>query len=269
MAKLAQLLRLFGRRTGPLVGVAPRVDLNRICAAIQYGCMGLPRELVDYITSMLRDDFRALTACSLTCKAMFASTRPFIHATLRLTQRNNESILTLRERNQLRRKSGHREIRFLSYMGEHGFFRYTRHVEIRDPTLTPDNILSHLHHLKSLNQIHTLTFCFYDAVKWATHYKTCFTHFYSTLTSLALICPSGPYRALMQFALQFPKLENLSIEWSRVTEMVGWPCYHVQLAGLGGPRLLAPVRLQLPIGRTRRLLGESCSANTTIVCTYP
>ncbi|KAF9781793.1 hypothetical protein BJ322DRAFT_246022 [Thelephora terrestris] len=223
MAKLADLLRVFGRRTGPLVGVAPRVDLNRICAAIQYGCMGLPRELVDYITSMLRDDFRALTACSLTCKAMFASTRPFIHATLRLTRRNNERVLNHRERNELRRRTGHHEFRFLSYMGEHGFFRYTRHVEIRDPTLTLDNLQSHLHHLQSLNQIHTLTLWFCDAVEGPNRYKPCFTHFYSTLTSLALICPSGAYRALMQFALQFPKLENLSIEWSRVRGMVGWP----------------------------------------------
>ena len=40
--------------------------------------MILPTELVDYIMDILRDDLRALKACSLTCWAMFASTRHLI-----------------------------------------------------------------------------------------------------------------------------------------------------------------------------------------------
>jgi hypothetical protein len=96
---------------------------------------------------------------------MYASTRPSIHATLRLTRRNNESIFTRRVRNELRRKSGHHEFRFLSYMGKHGFFQYTPPVEIRDPTLTPDNLLSHLHHLQSLTRVHALALWSCDTVE--------------------------------------------------------------------------------------------------------
>ncbi|KAF9781680.1 hypothetical protein BJ322DRAFT_1220464 [Thelephora terrestris] len=106
---------------------ASDVDLNRICSAIQHGCMGLPRELVDHIVGLLRDDFRALTAYSSTqCKAMSTSNLPFIHAMLRLTRRNDGgSILNRRESNKLRRNSGHHEFRFLSHMGKHRFSRYT------------------------------------------------------------------------------------------------------------------------------------------------
>lgn len=143
---------------------------------------------------------------------MFASTRPLIHATLRLTRRNNEGILTREEKKELRKKPGKHELRFLSYMGERGLLQYARCVDIRDPAIyTPETLLPHLHHFQSLDRVHSLTIAHYNAVKWANHYKTCFVHLYPTLTSLALCNPFGSHEAVMQFALQFPNLEDLSI----------------------------------------------------------
>ena len=171
--------------------------------------MGLPQELVDYIVGLLRDDFRTLTACSLTCKSMFASTRPLIHVTLRLTERNNESILNSKKKWGFHWKSGHDEFRFLSHVAERGLHHYTQRLDIHDTIIScPDNLLPHL---PNFHRVHTLVIRSYNAFKWASYYKTCFAHFHPTLTSLTLIGPSGPHRAIMQFALQFPNLENLCI----------------------------------------------------------
>jgi hypothetical protein len=65
--------------------------------------MGLPQELVEHIIDTLQEDLPALKACSLTCKAMFASTRHLIYQTLCLTPRNNDRILTPVERKRLDR----------------------------------------------------------------------------------------------------------------------------------------------------------------------
>ena len=156
--------------------------------------MGLPRELVDYIMDMLHDDFPTLKACSLTCKAMFASTRRLIHQTLLLTRGNNQRVLTRKECDLL---------------------KYTRLVHVRDPGIfTPETLqLPHLHYFHSLNRVHTLTVEHYDAASWEKHYAPCLSHLYPTLTSLALSCrPHGHYRAICQFILQFPNLENVSLE---------------------------------------------------------
>ena len=107
----------------------------------------------------------------------------------------------------------------MSYMAERGLLQYTRGLDIRDPVIsTPGILLPHLHHFQSLTRVHTLTIWFCSIFKWANHYKTGFAHFYPTLTSLTLINPFGPCRIIMQFALQFPNLENLCIKMLGV----GW-----------------------------------------------
>ena len=178
--------------------------------------MGLPQELVDYIMDILRDDIRALKACSLTCKALFASARRPIHQTLSVTSRLDKQFLTVEEKKRPDHLLNHREIglRYLSAMAERGLFRYTRQVHIRKfYWFTPDLLLPQIHHFQSLDRVHTLIIERCYVVAWTTYFNTYFVHFYSTLTSLTLRQPSGPYRLLLQFALQFPNLENLCIEW--------------------------------------------------------
>ena len=178
--------------------------------------MGLPQELVNHTMNMLHGDLPALKACSLTCKAMFASTRHLIHKRLCLTVPTNQSVLTREEKSYHReRDRNDGELRFVSHMAERGLLRYTREVHILVPCrFTPEVLLPHLHHLRSLDRIRALTIeHFYAFVCQANEYKTPFTHFYSTLTSLTLRHSLGHFPLLLQFILQFPNLENLCIEW--------------------------------------------------------
>lgn len=190
--------------------------LTQISFAAHHGCMGLPQELIDYIMDILHDDLQTLKASSLTCKAMFASSRHLIHQTLHLTRRNNEKILT---QGDLCQSLSYCELRLVSYMGECGFLQYTRQVHVRDPGIfIPNTLLPHIQHFQSLDRVHTLIIEHYDAVLWAKHYKSCFVHFYPTLTSLTLRRPFGRCRTLLRFALQFPNLEHLCFEWLRGEE---------------------------------------------------
>ena len=183
--------------------------------------MDLPQELVDYIMDMFYDDIRTLKACSLTCKAMFASTRHLIHQTLYLTPQNNQSILTQEEKSRYQGQDRlDIELRFLSYLGERGFLLYSQQVHIHGfQPLAPGILLPHLQHFQSLERIHTLLIDHYDTDLWATHYKSCFIHFYPTLTALILRHPFGRHQLVLQFALQFPNLENLSLEWPKSDHM--------------------------------------------------
>ena len=210
--------------------------------------MGLPQELVDHIMEMLYNDIRTLKACSLTCKTMFASTRHLIHQTLYLTPRNNQSVLTPEEKSRYEgRDRLEVELRFLSYVGELEFLRYTQLVHIRGfHPFTPRILLPHLHHFQSLDRVHTLTIDHYNIDPWDAHYKSCFIHFYPTLTSLTLRRPFGHYRLVLQFALQFQTLENLCLEWPGSDQLphgVTIPDIvdqfpplrgHLRLVGLGG-----------------------------------
>ncbi|KAF9781756.1 hypothetical protein BJ322DRAFT_1111680 [Thelephora terrestris] len=218
MVKFSQQIRELGRRVGvPLGG---HVDLDSISAAIHHGCMGLPQELVDHITNMLCDDVSALQACSLTCKAMFVSTRHLIHQTLCLTPRKNEKILTRKEKHRF---WGPRppdvKLRLLSYMGEHDFLQYTRRVHIRGfSAFNSEVLLPHLRHFQSLDRVHTLVIENYYPSSRPDLPRICFDHFYPTLTSLTLTSPFDHYRALLRFALLFPQLENLAFEWLKNDE---------------------------------------------------
>ena len=177
--------------------------------------MGIPQELVDYIVEMLCDDSRALKACSLTCRAMLASARPLIHRTLCLTLRTNFNLFA--KEKTFRSTHDKIELRLLSYKGERSLLQYTRKVYIHMPaTSTPDALLPHIHYFQSLDRVHTLTIVQYDPIPWMNsmdYYKTCFVHFYPTLTSLTLSRSSNLYEPLLQFILQFPNLENLCLEW--------------------------------------------------------
>ena len=175
--------------------------------------MGLPQEVVDCIVDMLQDDRKALEAFSLTCKAMFASTRHLIHQTLRISWKNNRKIFTPAE--EKRYALGiHRglELRFLSFMGERDLLKYARHLDIHlGLNVSPGALEPHLQYFQSMDKIHTLAIRSYDAFLWSDVYNTYFMQFHPTLTTLALYFPGGPYRYVLQFALQFPNLENLTL----------------------------------------------------------
>ena len=214
--------------------------------------MGLPQEVVDRIMGTLQDDMNALKACSLTCKPMFASTRHLIHRSLRVSWENNQKILTPEE--QERYVQGDRrelELRFVSFMGERDLLKYARHlnISIGYVRFSPCALEPHLQYFRSLDRIHTLTIRLFYAFAWCDVYNTYFTQFYPTLTTLSFHSPIGHHRFLLQFALQFPNLENLTLEFLRHGTLVlpGAPVPpvvtkspplrgHLQFAGAGlGP----------------------------------
>jgi hypothetical protein len=222
--------------------------------------MGLPQELVDHIVEMLYDDICALKACSLTCKTMFASTRHLIHQTLYLTPQNDQRLLTREEESRYQGQDRlDAQLRFLSYVGERGFLRYTRQVQIRGfHPFTPSILLPHLHHFQSLDRVHTLTIDHYNTDLWETHYKSCFVHFYPTLTTLTLRHPFGHYRLVLKFALLFQNLENLNLEWpgsDRIPEGVAVPAIVDQFPPLRGHLRVVGIRgaIWWPKGFAREL----------------
>ena len=183
------------------------------------GCMGLPQELIDYIMDMLCGDTPALKACSLTCKAMFASTRHLIHQRLRLPTCEKLRVLALAEKSRPQGwDSSDGELRPLSYMTELGILQYTRGIHISLASYTALNTIPpHLHHLQSLNlnRVHTLSISEYHAPTLEKCFKPFFIHSYPNVTSLTLtragvLC----HRDLLRFALQFPLLQNLCVEWT-------------------------------------------------------
>jgi hypothetical protein len=204
------------------------VDLNLIVAVIHHGCMGLPQELVDRIMDMLRDNIRALKACSLTCKAMFASTRHLIHQTLYLTTRNSRSVLTQEEKSRSQIAGNYDvHLKILSCMAERGLLQYPRKVYISMPGISSPWIpQSHLQHFQSLDRVHTLTIRS-DIAVWAHNHKTCFAHLYQTLTSLTLRFPLSGYQPLLHFAFQFPNLEDLCLDSRGEQIGLDWPHVYI------------------------------------------
>ena len=177
--------------------------------------MGLPQEIVDLIMDMLYDNIRALKVCSLTCKAMFASTRHLIHQRLHLPMLENvllpSQAMKLRSN---RRRPPDDELRLLSHMAKRGLLQYTKRIHIRLAAYSRMRATPpHLHHLQPLIQAHTISILGYHATAWENRCKACFTQYYPSVTSLKLAYPSGTHQLLLRFALQFPMLQNLSLEW--------------------------------------------------------
>ena len=210
--------------------------------------MGLPQEVVDRIMDVLQDDTRTLKACSLTCKPMFASTRHLIHRTLCFSWENNRRIYALAENEGYTQGYHHGlKLSFLSFMGERDLLKYARHLDISVGwVFSPWGLdPGRLRHFPSLDRIHTLTIHWYYTVIWANVNNTYFTHIYPTLTTLVLRSPIGYYRFVLQFALQFPNLENLTLDSLQEGTLV-WPgasvlplvtkspplCGHLQFADL-------------------------------------
>ena len=186
--------------------------------------MGLPQEVVDRIMNILQDDKRDLEACSLTCKAMFASTRHLIHRTLHITWEDDQKVLApAGKKRYVQGGTPGLDLRILSFMGERDLLKYARHLNIRvGPRFSPQALEPHLQHFRSLDRIHSLTIHPYDARLWIHGCNAYFKQFYPTLTTLALHFHVSSYRFVTRFVAQFPNLENLTL-WYLGTQTWLWP----------------------------------------------
>jgi hypothetical protein len=194
--------------------VEPLLDLGAL--TISGTWMDLPQEVVDYIVFMLGNDLQSLKACSLTCKAMFVSTRCVIHRKICLTWEKNWELLTVAERQRYIR--GERQgtaVRVLSSIAAHGLLQYARHLSISlDRICTPANLLPFNHHFQRFDRIQELNIYRLDTPGFLENFDTYFANFVPTLRSLHLEVPAGDSRQILDFICRFPHLEDLSLEVS-------------------------------------------------------
>jgi hypothetical protein len=175
--------------------------------------MGFPQEVVDHIVFMLRNDLQSLKACSLTCKAMFVSTRCVIHRKICLTSEKNWELLTVAERQRYIR--GERQgiaVRVLSSIAAYGLLQYARHLVINiNKNFTPANLQPFNHHFQRFDRIQELHVYWLDTPGFLESFDTYFANFVPTLRSLHLEAPAGDTRDILDFICQFPHLEDLSL----------------------------------------------------------
>ena len=176
----------------------------------------LPQEIVDHIISMLGNDLKLLKACSLTCKAMFASTRPLIHRKIRLTWEQNWEVLTLREKQRYIR--GDRQgiaFKVLSGMAAHGLLPYGRQLFINiNKNFTPANLQPFNGHFQRFDRIQELSIYWLHTPEFLEQFDTYFANFVPTLRSLHLDTPTGDTRDIMDFIGRFPHLDDLAFKMS-------------------------------------------------------
>ena len=189
----------------------PFLDLNAITIAGTW--KDLPQEIVDHIVFVLRNDLKSLKACSLTCKAMFVTTRRLIHRRISLTSERNWEVLTLPEKQRYIREDRQGiAIKVLSTIAAHGLLQYGRHLFVDlNKNFTPDNLQPFNHHFQCFDRIEELNIRWLHAQPFLVQFDTFFANFVPTLRSLHLDTPTGDTRDIMDFICRFPHLDDLTL----------------------------------------------------------
>jgi len=233
----------------------PSVDLQELCDSYHNeGEMGLPRELIDKI--MRYHDLQTLKRCSLTSRAFYSASRPFVHRRMvlgiRSVVRGFYPEVDPFDRDNLLDEAEVFLARYLSAAGERGLLRhgYVQEVRLDLGLGNPEHVLQ-LPQLQALETVHTLSIERLDLPKFLPSFGRHFSQFVPTLRSLSLQatrCESA--HQLMEFICRFPHLDDL--------ELVN-PCgpdrFELPDVPLGskGPRLQQP----LPFGGHLALKGSS------------
>jgi len=188
-------------------------NLDEVAATLYPGRMGIPQELVGRIMEILQDDIVTLTACSLTCKSIYASTRHLIHQTFYLTDETIQRVGTTGRTAQqqiLYRSGEHLSAEFWHSMINSGFLRYARRVYIK--TWNSAALIPYLNRLDTLDGVHTLTISSTDICRFISFKHPQFSHLNATLTTLSIHFPQNPHKFIPSLIAQFPNLENLTLE---------------------------------------------------------
>lgn len=196
-----------------ITNVEPSLDLGTI--TITETWKGLPQEIVDHIVFMLRNDLESLKACSLTCKAMFISTRHVIHRKICLTWEKNWDLLTIPEKQRYIR--GERQgiaVRVLSAIAAHGLLPYARHLYIHlNRNFTPVNLQPFNDHFQRFDRIQELSIYWLHIPDFLSgNFDAYFPNFVPTLRSLHLDTPTGDTRDILDFICRFPNLDDLTFK---------------------------------------------------------
>ena len=175
----------------------------------------LPQEIVDHIVFMLRNELKSLKACSLTCKAMFVSTRHVIHRNICLTSEKNWNLLTIPEKQRYIR--GERQdiaIRVLSAIAAHGLLPYARHLYIHlERNFTAANLQPFNDDFQRFDRIQELSIHWLHTPDFLyENFDVYFSNFVPTLRSLHLDTPTGDTRDILDFICRFQNLDDLTFK---------------------------------------------------------
>ena len=220
------------------------VNLALIDSNYSDGWMGLPRELTDMIFEYLKTDWDTLASCSLTCRALFCSTRRVIHE--RLYVAGPRVPLFFNRLTKWCWIYNRRYFRVLSLADDADLTPYTRHLIIEaGQVLTPQSLQPYIPTFQKYVWLTSITLTRFDPTQFLPIFDRCFLHLSHSLRSLHLISPQGPPGAMMDFISRFRNLDDL--EFNPVPKPPRKP---------QEPRaLLEPGRLFAPLEGTLRIVN--------------
>ena len=187
----------------------PAADPSSTLENLMGNFKGLPQEIVDEILEYLKDDRRALMACSLTCKGLFHSARYMIHRRLYVVSPRRVGTPGEREMHRVRAEN-RSQLRTLSAVAERGLVRFIRELTIRvGEELTPENLRPYLPQFQTFARLTSLTLYQFDPTPFLPVFELYFGHLSQQMRSLEFVCPPGPQDDILYFISQFPNLEDL------------------------------------------------------------
>ena len=224
---------------------------------------GLPQEVVDHIVFMLRDDLKSLKACSLTCKAMFISTRCVIHRKICLTGKRNWCLLTIPEKQRYIRETRRGvPVRVLSEISPYGLLSYARHLYIHlNRSFTPAGLEPFNDDFQRFDQIQELSIYRLHIPDFLETFDTYFTNFVPTLRSLHLDTPTGDTRDILDFICRFPHLHDLTLEVPS-GDPYGWSMWRP--APLPATKKMPPFRGRLKLSNIDEQRGHLLQQLTSL-----
>ena len=187
-----------------LTSDTPPITVN-IVNTFSTGWKNIPQELVDEILAYLEDDYTSLASCSLSCKALFCSTRPLIHRTFCLStgcsiDRHRSSPLNRTQFDNLQ------------LAGQAQVLRYATRLIIRlGDDFVPENLRPYLRYFRDMRGVTSLEIYLLDAAAFLPAFEECFGHITPTLRSLALSGARNPIREVFHFISRFPLLQDLDL----------------------------------------------------------
>ena len=165
-------------------------------------CM-LPPEIVEMIIVYFEYDIATLRACAATCSSWYNVATPYLHYALSL-------------RTSCVDKSRRYPNLFAS-VHKLGLLPLVKRLRFEEdpfgvPWVTPDTLnYRSMRHLHALVNLQDLIIANLDLSEFPVGAGDYFGHFSPTLRSVALSCPRGTRRQLLDFLRLFPMLDHISI----------------------------------------------------------
>ncbi|KAF9785542.1 hypothetical protein BJ322DRAFT_837976 [Thelephora terrestris] len=184
----------------------PAADLCLMLANYVGGFKDLPLEIVDEILEHLADDRSALGACSLTCKALFCSSRPIIHRRIFVVGMGGSHTTG----EQAKQAANLARFRTLLAAAECGLARYARDLTIRmGTTFEPENLQPFLPQFQKFARLNSLTLHNFNPTPFLPAFEQYFGHLAQQIQSFKFIYPSGAQGDMISFISRFPNLDDL------------------------------------------------------------